>query len=173
MITALLASCDLQLVIGRRDFAVLLLLSRLGLRAGEVAAIRLDDVDWRAGELLVHGKGHREDTMLPVDVGEALVEYLRVRPASEHRALFLCALAPFGPVSSHVVAMIVRRACRRAGIPGGRGLGKTGGEGVRGGRGVVWGDSGGRGDRECWWGGYACVGGLVGRLGRPWPGGQP
>jgi len=118
VITALLASCDVELVIGRRDFAVLLLLSRLGLRAGEVAAIGLDDVDWRAGELLVHGKGHREDTMpVPVDVGEALVGYLRVRPASEHRALFLCAQAPLGPVSSHVVAMIVRRACRRAGIP--------------------------------------------------------
>ena len=54
---------------------------------------------------------------LPVDVGEALVGYLRVRPASEHRALFLLAQAPFGPVSSHVVAMIVRRACRRARIP--------------------------------------------------------
>ena len=112
------ARAILELAIGRRDFAVLLLLSRLGLRAGEVAAIGLDDVDWRAGELLVHGKGHREDTMpLPVDVGEALVAYLRVRPASEHRALFLCAQAPFGPVSSHVVAMIVRRACRRARIP--------------------------------------------------------
>ncbi len=117
VIKALLASCDLELVIGRRDFAVLLLLSRLGLRAGEVAAIGLDDVDWRVGEMLVHGKGHREDTMpLPVDVGEALVGYLRVRPASEHRALFLLAQAPFGPVSSHVVAMIVRRACRRARI---------------------------------------------------------
>jgi integrase/recombinase XerD len=117
VITALLASCDVELVIGRRDFAVLLLLSRLGLRAGEVAAIGLDDVDWRAGELLVHGKGHREDTMpVPVDVGEALVEYLRVRPASEHRAFFLLAQSPFGPVSSHVVAMIVRRACRRARI---------------------------------------------------------
>ena len=50
-------------MIGRRDFAVLLLLSRLGLRAGEVAAIELDDVDWRAGEMLVRGKGHRQDTM--------------------------------------------------------------------------------------------------------------
>ena len=118
VITALLSACDLELAIGRRDFAVLLLLSRLGLRAGEVAAIGLDDVDWRAGELLVHGKGHREDTLpLPVDVGEALVAYLRVRPVSEHRALFLCVQAPFGPVSSHVVAMIVRRACRRAQIP--------------------------------------------------------
>jgi site-specific recombinase XerD len=118
VIAALLASCDRELVIGRRDFAVVLLLARLGMRAGEVAAIELDDVDWRAGVLLVHGKGHREDTMpLPVDIGESLVGYLRVRPASEHRALFLCAQAPFGPISSHVVAMIVRRACRRARIP--------------------------------------------------------
>jgi integrase/recombinase XerD len=118
VISVLLASCDLEIVIGRRDFAVLLLLSRLGLRAGEVAAIQLEDVDWRAGELLVHGKGHREDTMpMPVDVGESLVAYLRVRPASQNRALFLCALAPLGPISSHVVAMVVRRACRRARIP--------------------------------------------------------
>jgi len=117
-IALLLAACDPEQVIGRRDFAVLLLLSRLGMRVGEVARVELDDIDWRAGEMLVHGKGHREDTMpVPVDVGEALVGYLRVRPPSEDRALFLLAQAPFGPVSSHVVAMIVRRACRRAGIP--------------------------------------------------------
>ena len=60
VITVLLASCDLELAIGLRDVAVLLLLARLGLRAGEVAAIRLEDIDWRAGEMLVHGKGHRE-----------------------------------------------------------------------------------------------------------------
>jgi integrase/recombinase XerD len=117
-ITAMLAACDRERLIGRRDLAVLLLLTRLGLRAGEVAAIELDDVDWRAGELLVHGKGHRQDGMpLPVDVGEAVVSYLRVRPSSEHRVLFLCVLAPFGPVTSSVVANVVRRACRRAGVP--------------------------------------------------------
>jgi integrase/recombinase XerD len=117
-IAAMLAVCDRERLIGRRDLAVLLLLTRLGLRAGEVAAIELDDVDWRAGELLVHGKGHRQDGMpLPVDVGEAIVAYLRVRPSSEHRALFLCMLAPFGPVSSNVVAKVVHRACRQAGLP--------------------------------------------------------
>jgi integrase/recombinase XerD len=117
-VAAMLAGCDPERAIGRRDLAVLLLLWRLGLRAGEVAAIELDDIDWRAGELLVHGKGHREDRMpLPVDVGDALVAYLRVRRASEHRALFLCELAPFGPLTSDVVATIVRRACRRAGVP--------------------------------------------------------
>ena len=117
-VAAMLAGCDPERAIGRRDLAVLLLLWRLGLRAGEVAAIELDDIDWRAGELLVHGKGHREDRMpLPVDVGDALVAYLRVRRASEHRGLFLCELAPFGPLTSDVVATIVRRACRRAGVP--------------------------------------------------------
>jgi len=70
-----------------------------------------------SGELLVRGKGHRQDGMpLPVDVGEAMVSYLRVRPRSEHRVLFLCVLAPFGPISSGGVATIVRRACRRAGL---------------------------------------------------------
>jgi len=117
-ITAMLAACDRERLVGRRDLAVLLLLARLGLRVGEVAAIELDDVDWRAGELLVHGKGHRQDAMpLPVDVGEALVGYLRVRPSSEHRRLFLCVLAPFGPVTTGCVANIVRYACRRAGVP--------------------------------------------------------
>jgi integrase/recombinase XerD len=117
-VTAMLEACDRGRLIGRRDLAILLLLTRLGLRAGEVAAITLDDVDWRAGELLVHGKGHRQDGMpLPVDLGEALVSYLRLRPSSEHRRLFLCVLAPFGPITSSVVLNVVRRACRRAGVP--------------------------------------------------------
>jgi integrase/recombinase XerD len=117
LIAAMLAVCDADSLLGRRDLAVLLLLARLGLRAGEVAAARLDDIDWRAGEVTVHGKAHREDRLpLPVDVGEAVVAYLRVRPVGEHRALFLCAHAPFGPISGGVVATIVRRACRRAGV---------------------------------------------------------
>ena len=71
-VAAMLAGCDPERAIGRRDLVVLLLLWRLGLRAGEVAAIELDDVDWRAGELLVHGKGHREDRMpLPHESGAA------------------------------------------------------------------------------------------------------
>ena len=117
-VVAMLGACDTDTLLGRRDFAVLLLLARLGLRAGEVAAVRLDDIEWRAGEMTVHGKGHREDRMpIPVDVGDAVVAYLRARPASAHRALFLCAHAPFEPISSGVVATIVRRACRRAGVP--------------------------------------------------------
>ena len=71
------------------------MLARLGLRAGEVAAITLDDIDWRAGLLLVHGKGSREDALpLPTDVGEAIVSYLRRRPRCGCRALFLRVTAP-------------------------------------------------------------------------------
>jgi integrase/recombinase XerD len=73
-VTRLLASCDRRRLVGRRDFAILLLLSRLGLRAGEVAGLRLDDVDWRRGLLLIRGKGGRYDELpLPDDVGQALV----------------------------------------------------------------------------------------------------
>ena len=91
----LLASCDRRRLVGRRDYAVLLLLSRLGLRAGEVAVIGLDDVDWRSGLLLVSGKGGRYDELpLPVDVGEAIVAYLRRRPRCECRVLFLRVNAP-------------------------------------------------------------------------------
>jgi integrase/recombinase XerD len=75
---ALLDSCDRRTSIGRRNYAVLLLLLRLGLRAGEVAALRLNELDWRAGEIVVHGKGQRIDRLpLPVDVGEAIAAYLR------------------------------------------------------------------------------------------------
>jgi integrase len=114
----LLASCDRRTLVGRRDYAVMLLLARLGLRAGEVAAMQLEDLDWRGGELLVRGKGSRQDVLpLPVNVGEALVSYLRVRPRRECRAVFLCIRAPLDPVNSSVVSQIVRSACGRAGLP--------------------------------------------------------
>jgi integrase len=80
-VNRLLASCDRRTLAGRRDYAILLLLARFGLRAGEVAGLRLDDVDWRRGEVLIRGKGGRRDVLpLPVDVGQALVSYLRRRP---------------------------------------------------------------------------------------------
>jgi integrase/recombinase XerD len=114
----LLASCDRRTLVGRRDYAVLLLLARLGLRAGEVAAIRLDDIDWRAGLLLVRGKGSRQDVLpLPVDVGEAIVSYLRRRPRCECRTLFLRAMAPREGLDRCTVAWVVRAACDRAGLP--------------------------------------------------------
>jgi integrase/recombinase XerD len=113
----LLASCDRRRLVGRRDYAILLLLSRLGLRAGEVAAIRLDDVDWRAGLLLVHGKGSRQDVLpLPVDVGEAIVSYLRRRPRGACRALFLRVTAPLQGLNRSTIGSIVREHCRRAGL---------------------------------------------------------
>jgi site-specific recombinase XerD len=114
----LLASCDRRRLVGRRDFAILLLLSRLGLRAGEVAAIALDDLDWRAGMLLVHGKGGREDALpVPADVGEAIVFYLRRRPRCECRSLFLRVTAPRQGLNRCTVAWVVRAACDRAGLP--------------------------------------------------------
>jgi len=119
-IRSLLASCDRRSAGGRRDYAVLLLLSRLGLRAGEVAALQLEDLDWHAGELLVRGKGDRHERLpLPADVGEAIVAYLRAsRPASaEGRAAFVRMLAPHRQLSSSAVSMIVAAAARRCGLP--------------------------------------------------------
>ena len=113
----LLASCDRRTLVGRRDYAILLLLARLGLRAGEVAAIQLEDVDWRAGLLLVRGKGGRQDVLpLPVDVGEAIVSYLRRRPRCECRALFLRVTAPRRELNRSTIGWIVRAACDRAGL---------------------------------------------------------
>lgn len=115
----LLASCDRRRTAGRRDYAVLLLLSRLGLRAGEVAAITLDDIDWRAGELLVCNRKSRRQQRLPlsVDVGEAIASYLRRRSRIESRELFLRVIAPVGEIDRFVVAGIVYAACQRAGLP--------------------------------------------------------
>jgi site-specific recombinase XerD len=115
---ALLGACDRRSALGRRDYALLVVLLRLGLRRGEVAALTLDDIDWRAGELVVHGKGGREDRLpLPTDVGEAIASYLRRgRPASGRREVFLRARAPYEPIASGTVSSTVRRACRRAGI---------------------------------------------------------
>jgi integrase/recombinase XerD len=115
---ALLSSCDRRRAIGRRDYAVLVVLLRLGLRAGEVARLGLDDLDWRAGELVVRGKGSRLDRLpMPVEVGEAIAAYLqRGRPRSERREVFLRARAPLGPIATGTVGSTVRRACRRAGM---------------------------------------------------------
>ena len=117
---ALLGCCDRRQALGRRDYAVIITLLRLGLRAGEAARLTLDDVDWRAGEIVVHGKGRREDRLpLPADVGEAITGYLqRGRPESRRRELFLRARAPIGALGRGGVSAIVRRACGRAGIPG-------------------------------------------------------
>jgi len=114
-----LGSGDRQASTGRRDYAILLLLARLGLRAGEIVALQLDDLHWRAGEILVRGKGLLHDRMpLPVDVGEALTSYLRLdRPACKTRRVFVCMKAPRSGFSGpSTVTTIVRRALDRAGL---------------------------------------------------------
>ena len=118
-IQAILNSCDRRSALGRRDYAIVILLVRLGLRRAEVAALRLDDIDWRAGELVVRGKRSRSDRLpLPPDVGRAIAAYLQQgRPSSPRREVFLTGRAPLGPVAPGTVASTVRRACRRAGIP--------------------------------------------------------
>lgn len=115
---ALLDSCDRRIAAGRRDYAVLLMLLRLGLRSCEVATLRLDELDWRAGELVVHGKAQRVDRLpLPADVGEAITAYLRRgRPRTTRREVFLRTLAPIAPLSRRGVSLIVHRACVRAGL---------------------------------------------------------
>jgi integrase/recombinase XerD len=114
----LLASCDRRRAVGRRDFAIVMLLSRLGLRAGEVAGLELADVDWRAGELVVHGKRASTSRLpLPADVGEALAGYLRRgRPDCPVRTLFVRARAPYGAMTPAAVKGVVRWAARRAGL---------------------------------------------------------
>jgi site-specific recombinase XerD len=115
----LLASCDRRSATGRRDFAVLMVLARLGLRAGEVARLSLDDIDWRAGDLVVHGKQRRSERLpLPADVGEAIVAYLRDgRPASAlGRTVFVRVKAPLRALTNKAVGTIVLHAAGRAGL---------------------------------------------------------
>lgn len=114
----LLASCNTTTAIGRRDHAVLLLLARLGLRAGEVSRLQLGDIDWRAGEICVFGKGQVRDRLpLLPEVGRALVAYLRRdRPSGPVRHVFVRAIAPRRAIGPSAVTTIVRRAIERAGL---------------------------------------------------------
>jgi integrase/recombinase XerD len=117
-VQALLKSCDRRTAYGRRDFAVLMLLSRLGLRSGEVAALRLEDIDWRSGELAVLGKGPKLERLpLPHDVGQAVASWLRRgRPRCPAREVITRIRAPHGPLSSTGIYAIVQSACARAGV---------------------------------------------------------
>jgi integrase/recombinase XerD len=118
VIEAICAGCDRDTLMGLRDFAILTVLHRLGLRSGEVAALELADVDWHHGEIVVRGKGNcRERLPLPVDVGEALVGYLRRRPRRDCRAVFLKVHAPIVGLTSGGIADVVYAACLRAGVP--------------------------------------------------------
>ena len=118
-VAALLACCDPLTRTGRRDLAMLTLLARLGLRAGEVAALRLDDIDWRRGEITVRGKGNRHDRLpLPADAGQRIVDYLHDgRPeAAQGRTVFVRAQAPYRALTSNAVTTVVACAGRRAGL---------------------------------------------------------
>ena len=115
----LLASIDRRTAIGRRDYAIVLLLARLGVRSGEVVQLELEDIDWTAGQLSVRGKrGRRSELPLSKEVGAAIAAYLRRgRPVSPSRRVFLRAKAPIrgfqGPCG---VGSVVRHALQRAGI---------------------------------------------------------
>lgn len=114
-----LRACKRSTVKGKRDYAILLLLARLGLRAGEVVALELDDIDWADGELVVRSKkGDGWARLpLPVDVGRALERYLMVRPPSSYRNVFVRGYAPYTPfVASGPISVLVRKAIERAGV---------------------------------------------------------
>lgn len=118
-LAALIAAIDPSTGLGKRDLAIVVLLARLGLRAGEVAVLRLDDIDWRAGTLRIAGKGGQIDLLpLPTDAGEALAAHLSAprHLAAEGRALFFGSSAPYLPLSVSGVIAVVRRAGRRAGL---------------------------------------------------------
>ena len=115
----LLGGCDRSHPIGVRDFAMLMLVARLGLRSAEVARLELGDIDWRAGQIILRGKASRQEGMpLPVDVGEALTAYLtQARPSTRIRQVFLAAKAPMRPIPPGLVSDVTHRACDRAGLP--------------------------------------------------------
>jgi len=118
-VDALLESCDRSTVVGVRDLAILTVLARLGLRAGEVAGLSLQGIDWRAGEIVVCGNGGRSERLpLPHDVGEAIVGYLRDgRPASaQGRTVFVRVRAPHHGLTAGGITYVVAAAARRAGL---------------------------------------------------------
>jgi integrase/recombinase XerD len=117
-VRSVLAGCDRGSAVGRRDYAILLMLARLAVRGGEVARLELADIDWRAGELTVHGKGSRVDVLpLPADVGAAIADYLlHARPATAARNVFITVKAPFTGLAISSVTVLVGAACARAGV---------------------------------------------------------
>jgi site-specific recombinase XerD len=115
----IIASCDSAAPVGKRDRAILLLLARLGLRAGDIVRLRLGDIDWHGAWIQVSGKGRRQ-TRLPLtqEIGQAIVVYLQEgRPQSDADRVFIRSRAPFRALASHsAVSVIVTRAMRRAGV---------------------------------------------------------
>ena len=118
-LSAVLTCCDRDSAGGRRDYAIVLAMTRLALRGGEVAGLQLADVGWRSAELAIGGKGGRRDILpLPADVGEAMADYLlHARPATTAPQLFVTMKAPFTGLTASAVTQVVGRACERAGVP--------------------------------------------------------
>lgn len=118
-VAALLAGCDRDRGIGLRDYAILVVLSRLALRSAEVSGLTLDDIEWRVGELVIRGKGSRVERLpLPVDVGDAIATYLQHgRPRTKSREVFIRAIAPPVALASNAVSWVTYSACDRAGLP--------------------------------------------------------
>lgn len=118
LVTAMLTGCDRSCAMGRRDYAILLVLARLGLRNGEVCRLEIDDINWQRGEVLIRGKGNRHEMLpLPMDVGQALVDYFTAGRGSPGRCrrVFVIGRAPFAALSLSAVVSIVGAAARRAG----------------------------------------------------------
>lgn len=119
LVEQLIDSCSSVSVVGLRDRAVLLLLARLGLRAGEIVGLLLEDLDWQAGQIrMYNGKGQRHDVLpLPADVGAAIAVYLQHgRPAVADRRVFISVIAPLLGLSNGAIGQIVKVACQRAGV---------------------------------------------------------
>jgi site-specific recombinase XerD len=115
-VAALLDACDAATPIGARDRALILILVRLGLRAGEAAGLRLDDIDWASGRVKITGKGREHVLPLPVDVGQALEAWLRLRPPALDRAVFVRMNAPRQTMTTSGISGIVARLSGLAGI---------------------------------------------------------
>jgi integrase/recombinase XerD len=114
-----IAACDLNSPVGKRDHAILLLLARLGFRAGDIIELNLADIDWKGASITVSGKSKREATLpLTQEVGNAIVEYVcQGRPQCDSDVLFVRARAPFRPFANHcAISVIVKKAMRRAGV---------------------------------------------------------
>jgi len=111
-------SCDPSTHLGARDHAVILLLGRLGLRAGDVAGLKFREIEWMEGTIRMSGKNRSETRLpLPQDIGDAIIHYLdKWRPRSSRDKIFLTTRAPYEPIASHVVSQIARRAILRAGV---------------------------------------------------------
>jgi len=117
-IERLLAGCDRQTAVGLRDYAILCLLARLGLRGAEAAGLQLDDIDWRAGEITVTGKGSRTERLpLPAAAGEAIAAWLAGgRPRGSSRAVFVTVRRPYRQLTPAAVRQVMGRACGHAGL---------------------------------------------------------